>query len=115
MQCDERTAQTIAHILHLLRPQLVLKLASKPVCFPLKVAADRIHADADNGFERRQDHLQRQSGPWEGKKKFETNLEQKKCDNSGRLCGDGLAKVEGAKEGRGMQEGREERQDGEDM
>jgi hypothetical protein len=43
------------------------------------------------------------------------DLEQEECDNSGRLCGDGFGKVKGTEEGRCMQEGWEECENGEDV
>jgi hypothetical protein len=54
---DQGTSEAVAHIIHLLSLELVLEFTCKPVSFPLKVPADRVHADANDGLERGQDHL----------------------------------------------------------
>jgi hypothetical protein len=116
MQRNKCTSQTVAHILHFLCVQHVLKLASEPVCLPLKVAADRIHADADNSFKRCQDHLHKKSvflsAPSGGVK---TNLEQQKRDDGWGLCRDGFGEIEGTEERRCVKEGREKRENREDV
>ena len=44
-----------------------------------------------------------------------TNLEKKEGDDGGRVSSGGLGKTKRSEEGRCVQEGREERQDGENM
>lgn len=62
MQGNQRTSEPIPHITHLLIIQLVLQLNSETIRLPLKVSAQGVHTNADDGFERSEDHLEDKEG-----------------------------------------------------
>jgi len=98
MEGNESTAKSVAHIAHLLIPELVLELDSEPVSFPLVVPANRVHADADYRLKRSENHLEEEEG-----------------DNGGRLSGNLFGKVEGLEERGCVEEGREKGKDCENV
>lgn len=98
MQSNQRASEPIAHITHLLIFQLVLQLDRKPIRLPLKVSTDGVHPDAYDRLKRGQDHLEEQEG-----------------DDGRRLGGNFLGEIEGAEDRRGVKEGGEQGEDGEDV
>lgn len=54
---DQRAAESVAHVAHVLRLEHVLQLAREAVGLVLEPAADSVHADTDDGLEWRDDHL----------------------------------------------------------
>ena len=57
MQGDEGTSEPVPHIFRIFRGVLVFELTCEPVRLPFKTAADGVHTDANDGFQRRQNHL----------------------------------------------------------
>lgn len=60
MKCDERAAEAVAHVRHLLRLEHPAELAREAVRLVLEPAAHRVERDAREGLERRDDHLPRE-------------------------------------------------------
>lgn len=54
---DEGTREAVTHVRHLLVRELRLELAREAVRLILELAAHGVHEDADDGLERRQQHL----------------------------------------------------------
>ena len=98
MNGNQSASEPITHIAHLLILEFVLELDSEPIGLPFKMPADGVHGNAHDGFEGRQDHLEHEEGK-----------------NGGWLCCDDFWEVKGTQEGWGVQEGREESEDSEDV
>jgi len=98
MESDQSRSKPVAHVLHLLRFQLVLEFTSELVSFKLETPADGVHGHSDNGFHGHKDHLEH----------------DERKDRRG-LCRNLWREVECPKEPRGVDEGREESEDREYM
>lgn len=94
MESNQSLPKPIAHILHLLRFQLVLKFTSKPISLKLKAPADGVHSHSDNSFHGHQDHL-----------------EQNERQNRRGLHRNVFGEVERSEEPWGVDEGGEESED----
>lgn len=101
MKSDQTPSESVAHVLHAFSfnfAQSVSELGSETVSLPLEMPRDCIHADRDNSFQGRQDHLEEQEG-----------------DHGWRLRTDLFAEIKRAKERWGVQERGEQGENGEDM
>ena len=98
MESNQSGSEPVTHIAHLLRVQLVLKFAGEPVSLKLEAPADGVHCHSDNGFHGHEDHL-----------------EQEKRQNCRGLCRNLFREVERLEEPWGMNEGREESENREDV
>ena len=98
MESNQSPPKSIAHILHLLRFQLVLEFTSEPVSLKFETPADGVHSHSDNGFHRHKDHL-----------------EQNERQNRRGLGRDVFREVERSEKPWGVDEGGEESEDREDV
>jgi hypothetical protein len=98
MESNQSRSKPVTHILHLLRVQLVLKFASEPVSLKLETPANGVHGHSDNGFHGHEDHL-----------------EQDERQNRRGLRRNLFREVERSEEPWGVNEGREESEDREDV
>jgi len=98
MKSNESLSKPVAHILHVLRFQLVLKFTGEPVSLKLESPTNGVHPHSDNGFQGHEDHL-----------------EQDKRWNSRGSCRNVCWKVERSEEPRGMNKGGKESEDRKDV
>lgn len=98
MKSNQCCSKPITHITHLLGVQPVLKLASELVSLELETPTNGVHSHSDNGFHGHEDHL-----------------EQDERQDSRGLCRNSFREVECSEEPWGVDEGREESEDREDV
>jgi len=98
VESNKSRPKPVTHILHLLGVQLVLEFASELVSLKLEASTDGVHSHSNNGFYGHEDHL-----------------EQNERQNRRGLCRNFFREVKCSEEPWGVNEGREESEDREDV
>jgi len=98
MEGNQSRSKPVTHILHLLRLQFVLKLASEPVGLKLETPANGVHGHSNNRLHGHEDHLEHNER--QNRRGLRRNL---------------FRKVKCSEEQRGVDEGGEESEDREDV
>jgi len=98
VESNKSRPKPVTHILHLLGVQLVLEFASELVSLKLEASTDGVHSHPNNGFYGHEDHL-----------------EQNERQNRRGLCRNFFREVKCSEEPWGVNEGREESEDREDV